>query len=65
MNQRRSTWSQLETNMDLKIMQKPLFFLGFFNILRKSVEVSGNAMEVPLECLGGALGTPGGTLGTP
>ena len=48
MNQRRSTWSQLETNMDLKIMQKPLFFLGFFNILRKPVEVFGNAMEIPL-----------------
>ena len=70
MNQRRSTWSQLESNMDLKIMQKPLFFLGFFNILRKSVEVFGNAMEVPLgmpwrglEDAWGRLGDAWGRLG--
>ena len=25
--------------MDLKIIEKPLFFLGFFNVLRKSLEV--------------------------
>ena len=74
MNQRRSTWSQLETNMDLKIMQKPLFFLGFFNILRKSLEAFGNALGVPLgmpwgafrdawESLGDALGGLGGAEG--
>ena len=38
MNQRKSTWSQRETKMDLKIMQKPLFFLCFFNILKKCLE---------------------------
>ena len=44
--------------MDLKIIEKTLFFLGFFNILREAFEALGNA-------LGDSLGRPGVTLGTP
>jgi hypothetical protein len=55
--------------MDVKIIEKPLFFLGFFNISRKSLEVIGNALGQPLGtpwgALGDALGTPWEALGTP
>ena len=44
--------------MDLKIIEKPLFFLGFFDVLKKSVESFRNALGKP-------LGTPWGTFGTP
>ena len=49
--------------MDMKIMQKPLFFLGFFNILRKSVEVFGNTLEIPLGMPWGSLEDAWGRLG--
>ena len=60
--------------MDMKIIEKPLFFLGFFNISRKSLEALGNALEEPLgmplgglgdalESLGDALGGLGDALG--
>ena len=52
----RPTSGQLEANMDLKLIEKPLFFLCFFNILRKSSEAIGHA-------LGDSLGTPWGVLG--
>jgi len=42
--------------MDLKIIEKPLFFLGFFDILRKTLEALRNA-------LGDSLGTPWDALG--
>ena len=55
--------------MDVKIIGKPLFFLSFFNISRKSLEVIGNALGQPLGtpwgALGDALGTPWEALGTP
>ena len=67
MSQRGPTWGQLEANMDLEIIEKPLFFLGFFNISRKSLEVIGNALGQPLGtpwgALGDALGTPWEVLG--
>ena len=60
------TWAQLETNMDLKIIAKPLFFLSFFDILRKSLEAFWNALGDPLGTpwggLGDALGGLGGVL---
>ena len=56
MSQRGPTWGQLEANMELTIIEKPLFFLGFFNISRKSWGPCGNAW-------GGPLGTPRGDLG--
>ena len=74
MSQRGSTWGQLETNMNIKIIEKPLIFLGFFDSLRKSLEVVGNALGEPLgtpwgapgyawEGLGGVLGGLGGAWG--
>ena len=79
MGQRESTWTNLEptwsqpkANMDLKIIEKPWFLLNFFNILRKYLEASGNAigdlggrLGEPLGTPGEALGTPWGTLGSP
>ena len=59
------TWSQLEANIYAKIIEKPLFFLGFFDILRKSLEAFGTPWGAFWECLGEALGTPGRALGTP
>ena len=56
MSQREPTWGQLKANMDEKIIEKPLFFLGFFNTLRKSLEASGNALGDPLVTPWGALG---------
>ena len=50
------TWGQLEANMNPKIIGKPLFFLGFSNILKKSLEAFWNA-------LADHLGTPWGRLG--
>ena len=58
------TWSQLEANIYAKIIEKPLFFLGFFDILRKSLEAFGTPWGAFWECLGEALGTPGRALGT-
>ena len=53
--------------MDQKIIEKPLFFLGFSNILKKSLEAFWNALADPLGTpwggLGGALGGPGAALG--
>ena len=49
--------------MDSKIIEKPLVFLGFFNILRKSLEVFGNALGEPLGTPWGALGDAWGSLG--
>ena len=49
--------------MDLKIIEKPLVFLRFFNILRKSSEALGNALGDPLGTPRGALGDAWGGLG--
>ena len=65
MRQHMPTWSQLEANIYAKIIEKPLFFLGFFDILRKSLEAFGTPWGAFWECLGEALGTPGRALGTP
>ena len=58
--------------MDLKIIEKPLFFLGFFDTLRKSLEVNPrqtqtrkNLPKKPLETPWGQLGRPWGRLGEP
>ena len=58
MSQRRPIRAQFESNINLKIVEKPLFFLGFFNISRKFVETCGNALGSVREGLGSALGTP-------
>ena len=34
-SQRGLTWGQLEANMDLKILEKPLFFLFFFQYFKE------------------------------
>ena len=52
-------------NIYAKIIEKTLFFLSFFDILRKSLEAFGNALEGFLGMPGEPLGTPGEALGTP
>ena len=53
--------------MDLKFIAKPLFFLGFFDIFRKSLKALGNAignaLGTPWRGLGDALGGLGDALG--
>ena len=49
--------------MDEKIIAKPLFFLGFFDTSRKSLEALGNALGDPLGTPWGALGDARGALG--
>ena len=63
MSQRGSTLRQVKANMDLKIIEKPLFFLGFFNTLRKSLEALGNALGDPLGAPWGAREDAWGGLG--
>ena len=65
MSRRGPTWGQLQAIMDEKIIEKPLFFLGFFDTSKKSLEALGDALGDFLESLGGALGTPGEPLGMP
>ena len=65
MTQRGPTWGQLKPIMDAKIIEKPLFFLGFFDTSKKSLEALGDALGDLLESLGGALGTPWEPLGMP
>ena len=50
--------------MDLKIIEKPLFFLCFFNISRKSLEALGNALGDAWGSLGDAWGSLGDALGS-
>ena len=70
MSQRGPTRGQLEANMDLKIIEKPLFFLGFSNTSRQSMEALANALGdpfgtpwAPLGDARGALGDAWGSLG--
>ena len=49
--------------MDQKIIEKPLFFLGFCSILTKSFKAIGNAFEDPLGTPWGAFGDALGGLG--
>ena len=49
--------------MDEKIIEKPLFFPGFFNTSRKSLEALGNTLGDPLGMPWGALGDTLGDLG--
>ena len=65
MTQRGPTWGQLKPIMGAKIIEKPLFFLGFFDTSKKSLEALGDALGDLLESLGGALGTPREPLGNP
>ena len=51
--------------MIVQIIEKTMFFLGFFDILRKSLEALGNALGDPLGIPWGALGTPWEALGAP
>ena len=51
--------------MDLKIIEKPLFSLGFFDALKKSVASFRNALGNPLGTPWKAFGTPWEALGTP
>ena len=63
MSQRGPTWGQLKAIMDEKIIEKPLFFLGFFNTSRKSLEALVNALGEPLGTPWGAVGDARGALG--
>ena len=63
MSRRGPTWGQLKAIMDEKIIEKPLFFLGFFDTSRKSLEALGNALGYPLGTPWGALGDARGALG--
>ena len=68
MTQRGATWGQLKPIMDAKIIEKPLFFLGFFDTSKKSLEALGDALGDLLESLRkpwGHLGSPWGCLGNP
>ena len=65
MKQRRPTWGQLEARTDVKIIEKPLFFLGFSNNLKKSFKSFGNVFGDALGSLRGRLGRPWGRLGEP
>ena len=65
MSQRGPTWGALKPIMDKKIIEKPMFFLGFFDTSKKSLEALGDALGDLLESLGGALGTPWEPLGMP
>ena len=56
MSQRRPTWVQFGAHTDLKIIGEPLFFLGFSNIFKQSLESFGTA-------LGDSSGTPWGAFG--
>ena len=49
--------------MDEKIIEKPLFFLGFFDTSRKSLKACGDALGEPLGTPWGALGDARGSLG--
>ena len=49
--------------MDPKIIEKPLFFLGFAYILKKSLEAFWNALGEPLGTPWGGLGVALGALG--
>ena len=49
--------------MDLKIIEKPLFFLGFFNILRKALEEALGAFGHAWWCQKGHLEEPKSTPG--
>ena len=49
--------------MDLQIMEKVLFFQGFFNISKKPLEALRNAVGDPFGTPWGALGDAWGGLG--
>ena len=49
--------------MIMQIIEKPQFFLGFFDSLRKSLEGFGNALGDPLGTPWGALGDARGGFG--
>ena len=52
--------------MDVKIIEKPLFFLGFFNLFKKALgspwEYLGEPLGMPWEAPGDALGGLGDAL---
>ena len=48
MSRRGPTWGQFQAIMDEKIIEKPLFFLGFFDTSRKSLKACGDALGEPL-----------------
>ena len=63
MSQPGPTWGQPKPIMDEKIIEKPLFFLSFFDISRISLETLGSAVGDPLGTPWGALGNAWGALG--
>ena len=65
MSQQGPTWDQLEANTNLKIIEKPLFFPGFFHILRNSLEAFGIALGDSLGMPWGAPGDASESLGRP
>ena len=70
MIQRGPTWGQLEANMVLQILEKPLFFpFLVFQYLKEILESFwerlGKPSGMPWGAVGDLLGTPGEALGTP
>ena len=68
MSQRGPNWGQLQANMGLKIIEKTLFFLGFFQYFKGRLgslrERLGGLFGTPWGDLGDALGSLGGALGS-
>ena len=59
MSQRGPTCGQFEASMDLKIIEKPLFFLGFFSTFQGNPwKALGTRWGTHWERLGEPLGTP-------
>ena len=56
MSQHEPPWGQLEKKLDLQIIEKPLFFLSFFDVLKKSLEAFGNTLANPSGMPWGAFG---------
>ena len=63
MSRRGPTWGQFKAIMNEKIIEKPVFFLGFFDTSSKSLKVLGNTLGEPLGTPWGALGDARGSLG--
>ena len=66
MSQTGPTWSPHEANMNVKIIEKPLVFLGFFNLFKKALGSPwghlGKPLGMPWEAPGDALGGLGDAL---
>ena len=62
-SQRKPTWGQFEAHTDLKIIEKQLFYLGFYHIFEKTLESFGKALGDPLGTSWGTFGDAWGGFG--